>query len=258
MKDKRKKQVKKQQQSERITRFIALSLLSVALVSLFFWQAQQWIMDPDTLPIKIVRIDGELKYLQKSELENAVSSKVSGGFFSIDLQQIKEKAQQLAWVDDVSVKRVWPEAVVMHIEEKVAIARWGKKRLVTAKGEIFLPPADMPGNLPLLQGADERVLELVNRYAEEQRRFSTLNLNVSELVVNDRGAWSIKFSNELKIAVGRHDVDGRLQRLARYLETIRQLKGMPESIDLRYQHGMAVFWKPAEKQNNEVSGEGAV
>ncbi len=111
----------------------------------------------------------------------------------------------------------------------------------------------------MLHGPDERVKELVSRFQKEQQRFAGEQLAVTELSVNDRGAWSLQFANGLKIAVGRDDVENRLQRLARYLDTIRQVKGMPESIDLRYQHGMAVMWKQIDKQDNEEKrAEGAV
>ena len=260
MKDKRKQQGKtKEQQAERITRRIAVSLLLVSLFGFAYWQLQQWFMDPDTLPIKIVRIDGDMKYLKKAQLENAIASRVSGGFFNIDLQHIKHAAKQLAWVDDISVKRVWPDTLLMSIKEKVAIARWGKKQLVTGKGEIFLPPDVMPEGLPLLKGPDERVEELVTRFNTERQRFVQQDLHVTELAVNERGAWSMRFREGLTVAVGRDDVELRLDRLARYLNLITKLKGMPESIDLRYRDGMAILWKQVEAQDKEViNGEGAV
>ena len=99
----------------------------------------------------------------------------------------------------------------------------------------------------------------MGRFNAEQQRFALQNLQVAELTVNERGAWSIRFAEGLEVAVGRDEVDLRLQRLARYLQTIRQLRGMPESVDLRYRHGMAILWKPVEKQKKEVQeAEGAV
>lgn len=253
-----KQQKKKQQQAERITQMLALSLLLVLLTGLMGWHAYDWIRDPNTLPIKVVRIDGDLKYLQRDELENAVASKVSGGFFNIDLLDIQSQAQHLAWVEDVSIKRVWPDTLVMTIKEKTAMARWNDKQLVTEKGVIFMPPGMMPEGLPSLRGTDERVVEAVERFKRERQRFVNLQLDLDELIVTDRGAWSLHFKNGLKIAVGREDVDSRLDRLERYLGAISQFKGLPESVDLRYQHGIAVFWKAVEEQADEVKGEGAV
>jgi len=253
-----KQQKKEQQQTERVTQMLALSLLLVLLAGLLSWHAYDWVKDPNTLPIEIVRIDGDLKYLQRNELENAVASKVSGGFFNINLLDIQRQAQLLAWVDDVSIKRVWPNKLVMTIKEKVAMARWNDKQLVTEKGVIFSPPGIMPEGLPGLRGTNERAVEAVDRFKRERQRFAKLQLELAELIVTDRGAWSLHFKNGLKIAVGREDVDSRLDRFARYLGAISQFKGLPESVDLRYQHGIAVYWKAVEEQADEVNGEGAV
>ncbi len=228
-----------------IARSVAAGLFAFFILSIAYWQAHNWLMDPATLPVKVVRIDGELQYLQKTELENAVASVVSGGFFNIDLKAIMDRAHEVPWVDEVSVKRVWPDTVVMEISERVAIARWGKQYLVTEKGGIFLPGEKMPEDLPELIGMDKRSQEVVELYKREKLRFAQLGLTIATLKVNKRGAWSITFGNGLQIAIGRTDIESRLQRLADNFIAITQ-SGDPEYIDLRYRHGIAVSWKKSK------------
>jgi cell division protein FtsQ len=242
-----KKVLKQQEGSTAVARTVALSLVMVCVLAVLYWQVQSWFMNPATLPIKIVRIDGELKYLQKAELENSVADVVSGGFFNIDLKAIMNRAHQLPWVDEVSVKRIWPDTVVMNIREQVAVARWGEKRLVTAKGETFLPSGLIPEGLAVLQGNNERALEVVELYEKEKMRFAKLDLTIVRLGVNNRGAWSVAFENGLEIAIGRIDVEQRLQRLADNFPAIIQ-RGRPEYIDLRYRHGISVSWKQNAQQ----------
>lgn len=236
---------KKQERSEMIARSVAVGLFAFCMLSVAYWQIHNWFMNPATLPVKVVRIDGELKYLQKAELENAVAGVVSGGFFNIDLQSIMSRAHELPWVDEVSVKRVWPDTVVMEIRERVAIARWGDKHLVTASGEIFLPNELVPEGLPVLKGLDNRSIEVVELFKREKPRFAQLDLTIATLEVNKRGAWSIAFENGLQIAIGRTDIENRLQRLAENFVAITQ-RGNPEYIDLRYRHGIAVSWKKSK------------
>ena len=57
---------KKQDRSEIIARSVAIALFVMCMLTVAFWQVQNWFMDPATLPIRVVRIDGELKYLQKA------------------------------------------------------------------------------------------------------------------------------------------------------------------------------------------------
>ncbi len=241
---------------ERIARLIALSLVMASFVSIVFWQFQQWLMDPETLPVQIVKIDGGLKQLKKVELEKAVAGVVSGGYFNIDLNAVQNAAHKLAWVEDVSVKRRWPDTLVMTIKEKTALAQWGKGKLVTAGGVVFAPENDLPAGLPVLIADDSRAQTVVEVYQREVKRFEKLDLVIKQLVLNERGAWSISFANGLQVAVGRVDVEQRLQRLTRYLQVVKKYKGMPETIDLRYSHGMAVnFGEQDEAETAQMQAD---
>jgi len=242
---------------EKLARYIALSLVLLIVAGFGYLQFHQWLVNPATLPVKIVRIDGTLKFLHVRELEQTVADKVTVGFFNIDLQAIKQSAHQLAWVDEVRVKRIWPDTLVMSIHERVALAHWGDRHLVTASGEVFLPPAEAPAGLARLSGPEDRAMEVVSRFNREKDRFASIGLVVSRLAISDRGAWTMNFSNGLKVAIGRADVENRLQRLQRYLGMISAVRGIPESIDLRYHHGMAVAWKPDEN-SAENKDKGAV
>ena len=239
---------------EKLLRLMVLGLVMISIASLAWWQTVSWMNNKDTLPIKVVRIDGDLKKIKLKELEEAVADVVTGGYFNIDLQRIKVKATDLAWVDDVTVKRIWPDKLIIDIKERQAFARWGNDRLVTADGKIFAPDSGIDESLPFLQANDDRSVEVVNRFKQEQQRFAKLNLNVISMKLSERGAWSMTFAGETDILIGRHDVAERLQRLLSSLPLIKQYKGMPARIDLRYPHGMAVNWK-VEDTEQKSSGD---
>ena len=236
---------------EQFARLIVLSMFSVSFVVLLLWQVQQWFMDPDTLPIRQVKIEGSLKHLQMSTLENAVAGEVSGGYFNIDLSSVQNAAQKLAWVEGVSITRRWPDTLVMYITEKTAMARWGNDRLVTARGVVFSPEQVKADALPMLLAEDARSVDVVEVYQRETERFLQHGLTIKQVSLSDRGAWSLEFTNGLQVAVGRVDVEARLQRLVNYLQALKQYKKMPESIDLRYLHGMAVNFGKPEEQDEE-------
>ena len=239
-----KKDRKKQQQVEgsRVARLLAISLSVILVIGIVAVQVNNWFMDPANLPIRVVRIDGQLEYLKKTDLQDAVAPAVTGGYFNIDLHAISKKAQKLAWVDEVSVKRIWPDTVVMKITERQAIARWGEKQLVTANGEVFLPPEKIPAGLPLIDGPETRSVDMVKMFDKEKQRFSVLKLTLKELRLNKRGAWSMQFSEGTKVALGRAELEERIQRLAENYSAI-MAKGKPVSIDLRYRHGIAVLYE---------------
>ena len=112
--------------------------------------------DPQVLPLKVVRIDGQFRYLQRSDLEQAVATAVEGNFFTLDVDRIRAAARKLPWVDEVSVRRIWPDTLQMWVQEQIPLARWGKDRLVNPRGEVFQPlPAQKPRHLPRRDGAVE-------------------------------------------------------------------------------------------------------
>ena len=239
-----KKNTKKPQQVEasRVARLLAVSLGVILVTGLIGLQINHWFEDPANLPIRIVRIDGQLEYLKKTDLQETVAPVVTGGYFNIDLHAISHKARQLAWVDAVSVKRIWPDTVVMNITERQAIARWGEKQLVTARGEVFLPPGQMPEGLPLIDGPKAMAAQMVKMFDKEKQRFSVLKLTLKELHLNKRGAWSMQFSQGMKVALGRTGLEERIQRLADNYSAI-EARGKPLSVDMRYRHGIAVMYE---------------
>ena len=237
-----RKQQKRKADQQSLSKPLLLSGAAFFLALLAVWQVQNWLSSPATLPMKLVRIEGDLKYLKLADIESAVAGKVSGGFFSIDLQAVQAAARRLPWLQQISVKRVWPNTLLLTVEERVAVARWGDEQLVTAEGEIFAAQGRGPAGLPLLDGPAELAPLLVQRMQSESQRFAGYDMQLAQMTVNERGSWQIVFGNGLRVALGHTEVALKLDRLARHIGTITGMKGMPQSIDLRYRNGMAVKW----------------
>jgi cell division protein FtsQ len=252
----RQQQVRPVTPHEQFARFIVLSMLAVSLSSLLVWQLQQWLLDPDTLPVKVVKIEGDLKRLEIAELEKSVAGHVSGGYFNIDLERVRSAAQNLAWVDGISIQRRWPDTIIMTIIERAPMARWGEKKLVTESGVVFEPQNNLPEGLPRLVADEAKSVQVVAFFKQEKARFEQVGLQLDGVELNNRGGWSMHFSNGLRVAIGRNEIEQRLNRLEHYLAVIRDYRGMPEYIDLRYSYGMAVnFGKQQDQQESAQQAE---
>lgn len=92
-----------------------------------------------SLPIKYVRTEGVFQYLAKDEVKVVLEPLVLTGFFDADMQAIHLAVSTLPWVDSVTVKRIWPDAIDIKVHEKKPYARWGKDSLITGQGAIFTP-----------------------------------------------------------------------------------------------------------------------
>ncbi len=211
--------------------------------------------DPQVLPLKVVRIDGQFRYLQRADLEQAVAGAVRGNFFTLDVGRVRAAARKLPWVDQVSVRRIWPDTLQMQVQEQVPLARWGKDRLVNLRGEVFQPSLrEMPARLPWLDGAVVSAPRVVARYQEMSRQVAGLELEIERLQLDARQAWVVEFRQGLKLQLGSSDTDRRLGRFVRIYRRLKEPSGKRlKKIDLRYTNGLAVEWENIEPQTSDYS-----
>ncbi|HXK57283.1 MAG TPA: FtsQ-type POTRA domain-containing protein, partial [Gammaproteobacteria bacterium] len=116
-------------QWSKVGRWVLALLLFGIIGSGGVWAVDK-LRDPRILPFKVVRIDGQLRYLNRVQIEKSVGGEIRGNFFTVDVERVHRAAKALPWVDRVSVRRVWPQTLVVRITEQVPMARWGKHQLV--------------------------------------------------------------------------------------------------------------------------------
>jgi len=203
-----------------------------------------------SIPIKYVRTEGVFQYLSKDEIKTALQPLVMTGFFDADMQAIHQAVAKLTWVDAVSVKRVWPDAIDVKIREKKPYVRWGQQSLVSARGEIITPKnIEQFTNLPILQGPEQQQLKTLEIMKGVNTALADQSMKMAEFTINDRWAWKIKLTTGLEILLGRNE---QLKKLQRFLKTLEVLG--PEQVDkiaivdLRYPNGYAVSWKPGTEE----------
>lgn len=197
------------------------------------------------LPIKHVRTEGVFQYLSKDEIKTALKPLVKTGFFDADVQVIHDAVAELPWVESVTVKRVWPDAIDIKVKERKPFVRWGEKSLITAEGIIFTPKSIEPfEDLMILNGPDQQQVKVLEIMKGVKTALADQSLELAEFSINNRWAWKIKLANGLEILLGRSE---QLKKLQRFLKTLTVLKqeqiDAMEVVDLRYPNGYAVSWK---------------
>ena len=75
--------------------------------------------------MRVVEVGGVLERLDRSEIQRTVVDAIDGGFFSCDMQKLRQAVVAMPWVADVSIRRVWPDKLNMVVTEQVPMARWG-------------------------------------------------------------------------------------------------------------------------------------
>ncbi len=217
------------------------------------WQrmpVQEW---RTLFPLNHVRIVGDIENLDVDKLQNALLPAINGGYFSQDLGEVERAIRSFAWVDRLTLVRVWPDTLEIDLDEQKAVARWGDHALLNARGERFTPEeVEAFAYLPVIYGPVGMEAYLLEMLTTLNDRLGPKGVNVASLDMSKRRAWIVKLSNGLEIHFGRQDPVKLLERFLSLVpklgdEVFAQLK----RVDLRYTNGFAVVWKSAEELNSE-------
>ena len=225
-----------------------LALLAGVMILLagLIWGTMQ-LMNPQTMPLTSVRIDTPLAQVKPEELREHILPHAEGGFIHLDVNRLRQDLEALAWVERASVRRAWPDVLVISIREQQAVARWADGGLLNPRGERFTPAQeDMLnwGHLPLLRGPDASEQVVLKQYLELQAMVAPLDVRISHLTMDERRAWSLQLEHGMHIGLGRTDVERRLMRFVRVYPRVLQPRLVAiESVDMRYTNGFAIRWR---------------
>ncbi len=222
---------------------VAMTVLIVAS-GLGLWRAQQWVMNPANLPIRHVAVKGELPHMDVEALREDIRQQVTGGFFGLDLDAVRESLERHPWIYKASVRRQWPDRLEIVLVEQKPIARWGEHALLNAYGEIFeAEDTNLP--LPLIVGEPGREKVLIEAFVKSDQLLRTVGLDLVGLHEDARHNQTLILANGIKMALGRRDQDERLRRfVTAYNDTLEGFVDRIKTLDLRYTNGFSVGWGP--------------
>ncbi len=198
--------------------------------------------------LRSIEVEGELTHVRRPDIVAVLEGRVSGTFFTVDLDALRARFELIPWVRRAEVRRHWPDRLVVRLEEHVPLARWGVPedgRLVDTQGDVF--GASESSDLPVFAGPAGSEREVARRYAEFSALLQPLKFSVRQVLLSERLAWQLRTGDGLVIELGR-DVDGdpvpaRLQRFVQaYPATLQQVGGDHSAwrVDLRYPNGFAL------------------
>ncbi|MEN8176686.1 MAG: cell division protein FtsQ/DivIB [Pseudomonadota bacterium] len=232
-----------------VTRLVLLAVCAGVLAVSADWLWQR-VRAPDFLPLNRIVVKGSFQHLSRDELETAVARAATGGYFSVDVEAVRRVVLKLPWVEQAAVRRVWPDALVLRVEEQRPFARWGESAFVNARGEIFQPTrTTVLASLPLLEGPGDSGARVVQRYRELAPRFASAGQQLAALKLDERGAWSLTLRDGLQVVLGSNRVETRLRRVEQFLNHYEQQVTAMQQVDARYPSGVAVQWKTGAVEN---------
>ena len=249
--------------------FFIMFLMGFIVASWFF---VDWLYQPDNFPIKQVKMLNQSKNQAAKELQLIASKAINGGFFSLDIDQFRtDLLQNLPWVKAVTVRKVWPDSVLVSIREHQPIGRWisiekSQKdlsarqidmQLISREGVVFSPRLSQQqrkkfSGFAVLTGPEMSTKEILETCFAINDNLKQLHSRVKQCGMNERRSWLITLKNGIVIKLGKDNV---IQNLTQYIDVFSgQLEQYFEQIDyadLRFSNGFSVKWKIATNNRNK-------
>jgi len=237
---------------ERANRIAGRLLRAAIVISIaggLLWFAQRPRFDFHRIVVR-----GDALHITRQTLRQATAGRLAGNYFTIDLAAARRVFEAVPWVAQASVRRVWPDRLVVTLTEHRPIGLWSDGRLLSDRGVLFdANPAEAEaaaveaGRAGLVEfsGPARDAGEAARRLHDFEQTLARCGLAVAAIDVSDRAAWSIQARGGPRLELGRDDPAGTVDRrlaeiVARYPTLVQRLNATPLRIDARYPNGLAV------------------
>lgn len=185
--------------------------------------------------VKDIDVVGEGR-LREQDVRKALNIYEGQYFFGADLKAAQARVKNLNWVENVVVRRLWPNRIVVEIIERDVFALWqndGHLAVIDPSGVIIKAAASDYKDLPHFIGDNistqaPQLLEALAAYPELAKRFNTFRR------VGDRRWDMIDMHAHMTVKLPEDDdIDAALKTLMAYHRQTRWLDRKISMIDLR-------------------------
>lgn len=212
-----------------------------------------WFVHQPAFALRSIRIEGDVTRNSISTIRANAASHLAGNFFTLDLAAGRRAFESVPWVRQAVVNRVWPNRLLVRLEEHRPVALWtnegAAEKLVNSFGEVFEANlGDVEDDaLPTLQGPDGSSARVLALYGRLVPVLASLDAHLDTLALSARGSWHAELDSGAEVQLGRGSDDEVVERAQRFVATLTQVLARYqrplEYADLRHNDGYAVRLK---------------
>lgn len=253
---------------QKLSRLLMRCFVVMVCVGILIWLSQRPVFALRQVVIEPV-LGQTLKHINKPVVKQQVLETVQGNFFSVRLEDVKRGFESMPWVRHANVRRVWPNGLIVSIEEQKPFGTWGgadTNTLMNTHGELFAGRvSDVGEGIVLIDfsGPEDASKEVMRLYQRANAWFKPWNAEVKSLTLSERYAWHVKLSNGMKVEFGRDEensdktlTEDRVARLFKYWPQVQEKwANRVDAIDLRYANGFAVHLASASLKKNDADSK---
>jgi len=235
---------------------LAFSVMLIASIYLFHRLEQFLIRDPR---FALTGVEGDpsaieiagASHASRAQIERVFSIDLGRSVYLLPLADRRDALRTVDWVRDASIARLWPNRVVVRVQERkpVAFLSLGPARfaLIDEDG-VILPPATDRFTLPVLTGV--RASDSIETRHDRVHRMLRLSTelgdnvrNISEIDVSDRDNLKVTVPRDGHIVTLLLGDRGFAQRYDNFLNHFGEIKRkLPNAatLDLRLEDRITV------------------
>ena len=236
----------------RLMNAIAVVVFTLALAALLA-AGFAWVARRPQFQFADVRLEGDLQRNSVTTVRANAMPHLAGNFFTMDLGRARAAFEQVPWVRRAVVRRVWPDKLVVALEEHQPVALWegdeNSDKMVNSHGEVFeANVGDVEDDsLPQFAGPEGTSAQVLEMYRRLQPMFAAMDAEVTALRLSGRGSWKVDLDNGAAVELGRGTQEEVTERTTRFIRTVpqvlRKFHAPLENADLRHAEGYAVKLK---------------
>ncbi len=228
----------------RVLERLLFAAAVLALAASAFVYHRHWM--PVLFPaISHIQLQGQFVHIDRFEVEWLVRSNINGHFFDVNLHTLKRALEAMPWVRRVRVERVWPQTLLVELEEHDVAARWGVDALLSTEGVVFAPDRISAAGLVMLHASAGMELAVLEKYRRARELLAAVNGAAIRALGEDRhGSWRLILDNGIAVKLGDTHWESRLRRfVGAWRNGLYAQATRIQCIDARYPNGLAVVWK---------------
>jgi cell division septal protein FtsQ len=246
-------------------RLLRLAQATVALVALsgLGWTAYRGVVYTRTaarFEVQKLSVSG-LKHVRENDVLAKAGFEVGTNVFRVNLDEMRERVEELAWVRHALVERVLPDQIVIKIVEResIGLARIaGEVYEFDSEGNVLEPNAASDASFPILDGLEpadpQRNEYKVGIYQKVMDALGQAAL--SEIHINDAGEVTVVSATDpLTVNLGAADFRSRWIKYLQLKPQIQEQYPRAVRVDLRFKNQVIIKMRDDDSGEKIVWGE---
>lgn len=222
-------------------RYLLLALVIVVVV-VYCARTQGQNFIAQLFPIERVQVRAPFHHVSHTAIAQTVKPFLHTSILQASTAAMEQRLQSLPWVGKATVSRKWPDTLVIHLQERQAIARFNEKGLLDNHGVLFYPSEMGAGELPLLIGDEHTENQLLQHLQKMSKMLANVSLSIAK-VQQEATKLTVTLTSGTVLVLSQREANAQLRRFIDIYPSLTKQKHQRLAyVDLRYRYGIAVKW----------------